>query len=347
MAKPSNDLIYDRTSGDISKKTAKGYFNYLDLNRMEEWTEYLADKLHASGYESGIITRPPQQETPLAIALEYIESTGTQYINTGIIPSTKTRIELDLEITSAEKNAFLFGSRVGSGNTQFDMLMSVGSGSHWRFDAGSVITKIPNTVFLGRHQFAMTVNQCSIDGVVTTNSVTTLSSKLPIYLFTVNNNGTADSSSSNTKLIGKIYSCKIYEDGVLVRDLKPYYDANGIACLWDTISQTFFYNGGAGKFIGDVPFPYPKLYTDWRMTDFPTQPEIDRIRNNVNKLQNCFFSIPTWREIIFNSTMDFNQANALEWDLQQIYDWLNAVVNAYEIRQANTMFMQAGGVFNR
>lgn len=189
--------------------------------------------------------------------LDYIESTGTQYIDTEVMPNTNTKIELDMEITSAEKNAFLFGSRVASGNTQFDMLMDVSSDSHWRFDTGSVITKISNSVFIGRHQFAMTVNSCTIDGTVTVNSVTTLSSNLPIYLLTINNNGQADSSSSNTKLIGKLYSCKIYENDILIRDFIPCLDSNGIACLYDNQTRSFFYNLGSDSFIagstsGDV-----------------------------------------------------------------------------------------------
>lgn len=44
--------------------------------------------------------------------------------------------------------------------------------------------------------------------------------------------------------------------------------------------------------------------------------------------------------------MDFDQANVLEWDLGRIEIWLQELVKAASIRQANTLFMQAGGVFN-
>lgn len=44
------ELIYDRTQADVDNKTSKGYHNYTDLNRIEEWCKYLADLLTSYGY---------------------------------------------------------------------------------------------------------------------------------------------------------------------------------------------------------------------------------------------------------------------------------------------------------
>ena len=68
----------------------------------------------------------------------------------------------------------------------------------------------------------------------------------------------------------------------------------------------------------------------WTKEDIPTRPEIDRIRVNVEALQEGFYSLPDWREIVYNNTMDYNQANALEWDLQTIYDWLGRMVSTLD-----------------
>ena len=51
-----NKLIYDRTQADITNKTKKGYYNYWDLNRVEEWCEFLKDELTALNY-------PPRAST--------------------------------------------------------------------------------------------------------------------------------------------------------------------------------------------------------------------------------------------------------------------------------------------
>lgn len=84
----------------------------------------------------------------------------------------------------------------------------------------------------------------------------------------------------------------------------------------------------------------------WTRSDLPYRSEIDRIRRNVEALQQGFYSLPDWREIVYNNTLDFGQCNALEWDLQRLYDWLGAMVEAFRWRHANTFFMESGGVFN-
>ncbi len=84
----------------------------------------------------------------------------------------------------------------------------------------------------------------------------------------------------------------------------------------------------------------------WTRTDRPTRSEVDRIRRNVDALQAGFYSLPDWREIVYDNTLGYDQANALEWDLQRLYDWLRAMVSSFQMRQANTIFMQAGGILN-
>ena len=86
--------------------------------------------------------------------------------------------------------------------------------------------------------------------------------------------------------------------------------------------------------------------SNWTMEDFPTRSDIDRIRRNVDALQNCFLALPDWRAIVYNGTMDFAQANALEWDLGRIEIWLKETVDALTLRRADTLFMQAGGIWN-
>lgn len=86
--------------------------------------------------------------------------------------------------------------------------------------------------------------------------------------------------------------------------------------------------------------------TAWTKADFPTRSDIDRIRRNVDALQTGFLTLPDWREIVYNGTVDFTQANTLEWDLGRIEIWLKELVEALTIRRANTLFMQAGGIWN-
>ena len=72
-----------------------------------------------------------------------------------------------------------------------------------------------------------------------------------------------------------------------------------------------------------------EIKTNWTMEDIPYRSEIDRIRRNVDALQQGFYSLPDWREIVYNNTVDFNQANALEWDLQAIDVWMQRMIAAF------------------
>lgn len=71
--------------------------------------------------------------------------------------------------------------------------------------------------------------------------------------------------------------------------------------------------------------------TDWTRTDTPNTAEINRIRANINALQDGFYSLPDWREIVVNNTLDFEQANALEWNLHAIGVWVERMVGAFWI----------------
>ena len=54
------------------------------------------------------------------------------------------------------------------------------------------------------------------------------------------------SSANYCYFRGNIYYFRIKKDGVLVLDLIPALDPDGVVCFWDNISKTFFYNQGSG-----------------------------------------------------------------------------------------------------
>ena len=51
------NLIYDRTSQDIKNRTAKGYYNFNDLYRIELWCVYIAEILNRYSYYVTINTK--------------------------------------------------------------------------------------------------------------------------------------------------------------------------------------------------------------------------------------------------------------------------------------------------
>ena len=90
----------------------------------------------------------------------------------------------------------------------------------------------------------------------------------------------------------------------------------------------------------------------WSIGEYPTPTQLERIRSNINALQDVWFAVPEWRELMAahrpdgRETINAEQVNAQEWDLQQMHDYLQAMVMVFELKQAGSPFMIAGGVLN-
>ncbi|EOQ37939.1 LamG-like jellyroll fold domain-containing protein [Butyricicoccus pullicaecorum] len=96
----------------------------------------------------------------------------------------------------------------------------------------------------------------------------------------------------------------------------------------------------------------PIDFRKWSSGEYPTTIQLERIRSNINALQDAWFAVPEWRELMAvyrpdgYETINAEQVNAQEWDLQQMHDYLKAMVAAFELKQAGTPFMIAGGIYN-
>ncbi len=97
----------------------------------------------------------------------------------------------------------------------------------------------------GRHIVDANKNVFSLDGnIFATLSTATFSGTNNLYLFAYNSAGTAKNITSMD-----LYSCKIYDNDVLVRDFIPVIDSYNVACLYDKVERKYYYNKGTGTFI--------------------------------------------------------------------------------------------------
>lgn len=169
--------------------------------------------------------------------LEYIQSSGTQYIDTGFKPNQNTKIELD--VLSAEGTSsnipYLFGAQ--DSNNYFVATWVLGYGS------GMVTTGI--NLYDGEFHVVKVENGALYkDGtVIAQGTASAFSISVPIFLFAVNS-----SRQSTGYGACKLRSCKIYDNGVLVRDFIPCKNASGVIGLWDDMNSVFYQNAGSGTF---------------------------------------------------------------------------------------------------
>lgn len=177
--------------------------------------------------------------------VSYIQSSGTQYIDTGFKPNNNTRVVMDCAFGSVASNttAALFGGRTGANENNYafmwvsDYFRSDYNNSYaqqWTISAGQE----SNRRVIDKNKETTTFNG-------TTQSYTNATFQAPVnmLLFANNNNGTVQWQSPMT-----LYSCQIYDNGTLIRDFWPCYDPDGVACLYDKANKKYYYNAGSGVF---------------------------------------------------------------------------------------------------
>lgn len=187
--------------------------------------------------------------------LEYIQSSGTQYVDTGFVPNQDTRVVCDCEYFATSSASWLFGVRVASGRAAFAFLAYEGkfrtdynNSYSLYFDAGTTkathIDKVKNVTVVNGSE---TIN----------DTYAAFNSQYSLFLLAVNTAGTTNGYSA-----AKIKSCKIYDNDVLVRDYIPCMTTNGAVGLWDNVNSEFYGNSGTGVFAAGPVVPQEMAESD-------------------------------------------------------------------------------------
>ena len=204
---------------------------------------------------AGAETLPLPRYTKL---VEYIESSGTQWINTGFSPTNKNvRIEVTYRFVSlptGTNRRYVFGESYNDGKIRLQY--AVGSEGNCFIGFGE--KTVNNATFDSydtntTHTIVCDGGVFSLDGVakdewnLSNALLSTTDTNHPVYLFghNVNNNSNPSSYLSSIRL----YSCKIWDQGELVRDFVPVSLTNGTTvCLYDAVGEMFYYNAGSDNF---------------------------------------------------------------------------------------------------
>jgi hypothetical protein len=201
--------------------------------------------------ESGDTT----EEIPAdATRLAYIESTGTQYIDTGIKPAFTDSADITYD---ADENigsvSTVFGAYDGATTA---LLRYYANATYAKIGWISNQANINNTSVLGEplnlqitHNASYADNSYwvwSNDFSSSTKSTTPEAvSGVNLFLFAHNNNGTASNFASC-----KIREFTISNDAGERIHLVPVKDADGVVCMYDTVGKRYLYNAGTGDFVG-------------------------------------------------------------------------------------------------
>ena len=203
--------------------------------------------------------------------LSYIESTGTQYIDTGYKPSNSTGYEITHSIAANNgRDNIIIGARENSGDTRFwtdiDWSSSTTPTIGWGFTSytspemryaldSSKVGKVITSSLNHNNSRVTTVDGVAYDTSLSSKTLSSLTKN--IYIFAGNNAGTASYFTS-----AKVYSVKITEGTTLVRDFVPVLNPSGVAGLYDLVNGRFYSNAGTGTFTtGPAASEFIKTYS--------------------------------------------------------------------------------------
>lgn len=189
--------------------------------------------------------------------LEYLESTGTQYIDTGV--KANGLITIDCKLYTANQYGSVFGSRIAYGNKSFALTNVAG----WlRADYNNLATNFSllNSVRIIKSKYTETeyifedYNESEILVKSATFTKLNFISDLNLFLFARNDNGVPNLDSRNKT---KIYYFKIYDNNRLVRNFVPVLrKTDNVLGMLDLVEGKFYSNAGTGKFTANLDTMY-------------------------------------------------------------------------------------------
>ena len=195
--------------------------------------------------------------------LEYVESDGTQYIDTGVVGRDGTKAEIDFKFNEVGSSSIILlgadDSDPWGDNNKFYLLacrsstrmITDGYAKRYNqaFDATTDRRQVISEVVEGG-TFKTTMNGSTVTHDYTTNPGP-YNSGLSLYLFTNNRNGTAGALSAKARCYGlKIWQTDANGDYSLVCDFRPCIK-DGRAGLFDKVSNMVYFSRGTKDFSAE------------------------------------------------------------------------------------------------
>ena len=184
------------------------------------------------------------------VFLEYIQSSGTQYIDTGIYSKSGLTIEYAFQIIGERSiSVALFGGREASTLNQLVCFMNTDRHIGIRFNDSPSAYGPRITIDDKKHVVKFVDNESYVDGEYNSRSMSSqpFLGNCTIFVFGVNTGGDFDT----LQVIGqRAYSFKIKDGNSLVRNFIPCYrKSDNVAGMYDLVTNTFYTNAGTGDFI--------------------------------------------------------------------------------------------------
>ena len=183
--------------------------------------------------------------------IEYVESTGMQYLDTGVRARSGTKVEIDGMFTAVGGDVAFLDAR-SSLTTDTRVMFFHTANNALGMGYGTFIYPTRNGARIPleanrRYHVVTELNagaqSLDLDGerVYSASDAQSVDAGCNLYLFANNVGG-----SVNNRASARCYGLKIWQDGVLVRDFRPCRK-DGLACLYDQVSHRVYWGAKANS----------------------------------------------------------------------------------------------------
>lgn len=191
---------------------------------------------------------------PYDSEISYLQSTGTQYLNTGVRITDNFKCEIKAQYTSNNNG---FDTILGCYDTNPNRygvalgLQSSGSGGKLYLEIGHAVDNIGSNVLSNAaatslHTFISQLSNgtlsFSVDGATNTTTFRGAYPTINLWMFARNRGGSVGNQAR-----ARVYYCKIWNGGSLVRDFIPVR-VGQVGYMYDKVSGQLFGNIGSGSF---------------------------------------------------------------------------------------------------
>ena len=193
----------------------------------------------------------------------FIEATNGAYIDLGFKPNQDTRVDIEFSVRKDSTDVnWLYGAREAwNSNTVYGLFLDAKVASnHLKYKYGHYEQLIEYTNFEYDRENEPTVKVTTDKNLFYINDDIANAMVAPprtfqttnnLYLFTMNNGNTGPIQGHDSRTAtGQIHYCRVYDNGVLIRDLYPCSTAvGGKFGFYDMLNNKFYGNAAeAGSF---------------------------------------------------------------------------------------------------
>lgn len=181
--------------------------------------------------------------------VEYLESTGTQYIDTGYLSNSKTKIEVDFAYTDfTVKQGRIFGCY---GDLVTSLYVNSSGNFAWACqNTEGNWTNMGITADTQEHHFELDIANKTVkfDNAYTNNFSSISANNTASRILCIYSMGDTKLTEHYSK--SKLYNFKIYENNIIVRNFVACYrKSDNVAGLYDLVNNVFYENSGTGSFV--------------------------------------------------------------------------------------------------